>query len=274
MQEVFLETKQELVRFLENYLTSCKKEFSQVNGWAGDSCERLLAYVQRGKMLRGSLVVLFATRLGASREDAVRAGAAMELLQSGVLVHDDIMDGDLVRRGAASMHAQLEEVGGSSFGLGGGICVGDVSLFMAFDVLNSCSQPQPLVSLFSREAISLGCGQMQDVWLGVADQEPGVEDILHVYKYKTGRYSFSLPLLLGACLAEREDLYSSLEAFGMELGVSFQVRDDVLGLFGSEQETGKPVGADVREDKKTVVRFELLRLLEGEQLRWAESLFG
>ena len=274
MQEAFEGAKKELVSFLEEAVGSYKHEFKEVNRWVDESLTRLVVYAQRGKMLRGSLACIVSSALGVSRSQAVRVGVAIELLQSGVLVHDDIMDGDTTRRGAASLHAQLEEVGGPRFGLGGGICVGDVSLFLAFRILNSCERSQELVELFSREAVSLGFGQMQDVYFGVSEEEPSVESILSVYRYKTARYTFVLPLLLACCLADREDLYKPVTRFGESLGVSFQIRDDVLGLFGKEEETGKPVGADVREDKKTLVRFELLRLLEGDDRAWAASLFG
>lgn len=273
MQEDFVSAKQDIVSFLEAEVASAKKEFSSVNSLVDDSFDRLFSFACRGKMMRGSLVVCFASALGASREDAVRVGAAVELFQSGVLVHDDIMDGDATRRGEPAIHAQLAQVAGSRFGLGGGICLGDVSLFLSFRLLNGVGSPQ-LVELFSREAVSLGFGQMHDVFLGVSSADPSLDDILSVYRFKTARYTFVLPLLLAAGLAKREDLFSSLESFGEELGVSFQVRDDVLGLFGDSSVTGKPVGADVREDKKTVVRFELLRLLEGANREWASSLFG
>ena len=274
MQDAFLSSRKEILSFLNESFRAWRSEFSPINSLVDDSLTRLEEFSSGGKGLRGSLVVVFASALGASREQAVRVGAAVELFQSGVLVHDDIMDGDLTRRGAASMHAQLAEVGGERYGLGGGICVGDVALFLSFRVLNGCTRSQELVELFSREAVSVGFGQMQDVFLGVSEREPSVDEILSVYRYKTARYTFSLPLLLAACLADREDLYGLLARFGEELGVSFQVRDDVLGLFGSEQETGKPVGADVREDKKTLVRFELLRLAQGVDKEWVSSLFG
>lgn len=273
MQEDFISAKKDLVSCLETEFSSARSEFSTVSSMVGDSFDRLLSFTSRGKMMRGSLVVCFASALGASREDAVRVGAAVELFQSGVLVHDDIMDDDSTRRGEPAIHAQLAAVGGSRFGLGGGICLGDVSLFLAFRVLNQVNSPQ-LVELFSREAVSLGFGQMNDVFFGVSSTDPSLDDILSVYRFKTARYTFVLPLLLAACLAKREELYGSLESFGEELGVSFQVRDDVLGLFGDSLVTGKPVGADVREDKKTVVRFELLRLLEGVDREWASLLFG
>lgn len=273
MKQEFAAAKQDMSGVLSESFSSYRDEFSNVNDWPDYSFDLLEDFVSRGKMMRGGLCVLFAQALGASRDDAVRAGAALELFQAGILVHDDIMDEDELRRGKAAIHAQLTSEFGESFGLGGGICVGDICMFLSFRLLNTVGSPQ-LVELLSREAASLGFGQMQDVFLGRSQESVELDDILRVYRYKTARYTFCLPLLLACSLAQRDDLFDEVCLFGEHIGVSFQIRDDVLGLFGSSDETGKPVGADIREDKKTVVRLELLRLAEGDDEDWLRSVFG
>lgn len=274
MKERFSSAKQRIGSFLDDYFDEQEQVFSHVGRWPEDVFSRLREFSSRGKMLRGSLVVVLAQAFGRSSADAVRVGAALELLQSGVLVHDDIMDADDRRRGGPALHAQFARLGGERFGLGAGVCAGDVSFFLAFGLLNGCSSARSLIEVFSRETAALGFGQVEDVWLGESDEEPSAQKILSVYRYKTGRYTFSLPLLLCLSLVGREELSEVFGAFGEELGVVYQVRDDELGLFGSEQETGKPVGADVREDKRTLLRLELLRLSSGEDKRWLSSVFG
>jgi geranylgeranyl pyrophosphate synthase len=99
--------------------------------------------------------------------------------------------------------------------------------------------------------------------------------VLAVYTYKTARYTFALPLLCGALLAGAPPAQAArLERFGELLGTVFQVLDDDLGVFGSEGETGKPVGADVREGKKTLLALEIMRRAGRSECRRLASLFG
>ena len=101
------------------------------------------------------------------------------------------------------------------------------------------------------------------------------DDILRMYKYKTGRYSFSLPLLAGALIAgAHRDLREKLEAFGENLGLLFQIRDDELGLFGDEKELGKPVGSDVREGKKTILISLLMAAAKPAERTRLEGILG
>jgi len=194
----------------------------------------------------------------------------MELFQSGLLVHDDIMDRDLVRRGQPSIFKQYSEMADRArhadpahIGQALGICAGDVAYFLAFELLAGTHAPSPVVgevlALCARELSAVGIAQMQDVAWGASKDDVSVEEILRMYKYKTGRYSFSLPLLTGALFAGApRDLRARLDSFGESVGLLFQVRDDELGLFGDEKELGKPVGSDVREGKKTIL-ISLLR---------------
>lgn len=102
-----------------------------------------------------------------------------------------------------------------------------------------------------------------------------LDDVLRVYRYKTGRYTFSVPLSLGALLAGADEgVRGALEEVGELLGVVFQIRDDELGLFGSEEEIGKPAGSDVREGKRTVFWVLLRERLEGEERRRLDGVWG
>jgi geranylgeranyl diphosphate synthase type I len=132
----------------------------------------------------------------------------------------------------------------------------------------------------------VGVAQMQDVANGAikpvstnpfrdAPCEPREEDILTLYRYKTGRYTFSLPLALGATLAGAADeTRTALEEAGEDLGILFQLKDDELGLFADEAELGKPVGADIREDKKTLYRLRLFEKADEPAAARLRSMFG
>jgi geranylgeranyl diphosphate synthase type I len=258
---------------LRGFLQEKSAELSRVNAMGADAAARLTEFSLRGKMIRGCLVHLGWSLCGAGGSDAhavTTAGAAMELFQSGLLVHDDIMDRDSVRRGQPSIYRQYEQLESGEghadpahAGEALGICAGDVAYFMAFELLARAAAPRAVlgevISLCARELSAVGIAQMQDVSWGGSRSPVEVEQIMKMYTYKTGRYSFSLPLVTGALLAGASpDMQGRLEACGESLGLLFQVRDDELGLFGDAAEIGKPVGSDVREGKKTIL-FSVLR---------------
>ncbi|HTO22709.1 MAG TPA: polyprenyl synthetase family protein [Spirochaetia bacterium] len=269
--EYFAPFRERLADTLRAFLEEKRGELARVSPIGSQAAERLLDFSVRGKMIRGCLVHLgwALGRRGESdpaAEEAVRtAGAAMELFQSGLLVHDDIMDRDPVRRGQPSFFRQYEEQAArdgaadpAHVGQSLAICAGDAAYFMAFELLARIGLPGPLLGavlgLCARELTAVGIAQMQDVAWGAAAGPAGLEEVLRMYTYKTGRYSFSLPLLTGALLAGAPDaLRSGLEECGETIGLLFQLRDDELGLFGDEEQTGKPLASDLREGKKTIV---------------------
>ena len=177
----------------------------------------------------------------------------MELFRTGLLVHDDIMDRDTLRRGMPTIHAsystELEREGVAESGRIGealGICAGDACYFEAFAQLARALAGNPRggeIQAFCAEILSeVVVAQMADVRWGASGGEPSEEDILAMYRCKTARYSFSLPLAAGALSAAADAgaaLAGPLTALGERLGILFQLRDDELGLFGDESATGK-----------------------------------
>jgi geranylgeranyl diphosphate synthase type I len=116
---------------------------------------------------------------------------------------------------------------------------------------------------------------MQDVSWGASPGSPGEEEVLRLYVYKSGRYTFSLPLALGGVLGQADArTLGRLERLGECLGILFQIRDDELGLFGDPRELGKPVGSDVREGKKTLFYSYLRHRASAEELVRLDSIFG
>jgi len=264
---------------------------------------RLDEYCSRGKMLRGCLVRLGYELAGGKRptgddERAVTtAGAAMELFQAGLLMHDDIMDRDRTRRGAPTVHVAYEEaLSGGRYdapehnGESLGVCAGDVAYFAAFKALSelpvSDGAARRVMAIAATELSLVGVAQMQDVANGAIKPdssnpfregpcEPDEQAILRLYRYKTGRYTFSLPLPLGAAIAGASDATRvALEEAGESLGVLFQLKDDELGLFADASELGKPVGADIRENKKTLFRLRLFTRADTELRCRLEAVFG
>jgi len=160
-----------------------------------------------------------------------------------------------------------------------GICAGDIAFFLAFSILSSLEFnvgiKNQILKYFSREIYFVGVAQMEDVFLGVSGQSTTEERILNLYRYKTGRYTFSLPLMLGATAAGCSEVtLKILEKLGEELGIIFQIKDDELGLFGSTDESGKSIGSDIREGKKTLIYHLLTTSLNKEQLDEFASVYG
>lgn len=245
-------------------------------------------YAKSGKMLRGLLACMGSelfkmdTSQDAARasSDAVKVATALELFQAGLLVHDDIMDKDEMRRGKPTMHKIFERIeaeksGGptsASLGEAIGICAGDIYYFIAWKLITKFGAE--IGALFSRELIDVCLAQTVDVRLGTHDDFPPLSEVLEVYTYKTARYTICLPLCAGALLAGRKDALPYLEALGLSLGVLFQLQDDHLGLFGEAEELGKPIGSDIREGKKTPYMILLTESLNIEERARFGEIFG
>jgi geranylgeranyl diphosphate synthase type I len=256
--------KTQLQGFLTEWFRGTAASYAAVGRWGGDTAERLLEFAERGKMIRGALAVQTGVEFGAEASSLVPVGAAIELFQSGFLIHDDIMDRDTIRRGAPSVFEQFRLQGMADgvtepahYGNSMGICVGDIGFFAAFDILNgapfSDEVRSRLVGTCTRELTYVGIAQMQDVYLGSSPNGAGEEAVLAMYRYKTARYTFSLPLLLGATAAgAAEQALPYLERIGDDMGIVFQIVDDEIGLFGEESEIGKPAASDLAAGKKTL----------------------
>ena len=203
----------------------------------------------------------------AAEDDAalVIAAASLELLHACALIHDDVMDASATRRGRPSAHhafAELHRTSGWTgdpdvFGTAAAILLGDLLLSWADALFASAGLPESVrpevrhVWDDMRELVM--AGQYLDV-LVQARGEFSAEDALRVAKFKTSKYTVEGPLHLGAAAAGAgRDVFAALTAYGVPLGEAFQLRDDVLGVFGDPEVTGKPAGDDLREGKRTLL---------------------
>nr|WP_300337307.1 polyprenyl synthetase family protein [Actinomyces sp.] len=210
-------------------------------------------------------------------------GAALELYQASALVHDDVIDAALTRRGEMTAHRRLAQVHRDhgwltdplAFGTSGAILLGDLLLSACGEEMgNAVADPSvsPAAAQAARQALDqmtseVAVGQYLDLRSEVLPLAPAEEDpaqaaqamhrnALGVVRRKSARYSVMYPLLIGAVLAgvrPGSALADRLAAFGQEVGIAFQLRDDLLGVLGDPQVTGKPVGDDLREGKRTVL---------------------
>ena len=230
-----------------------------------------------GKRLRAQLCAAgWVAAGGATDDEAMRpvvlAGSALELFQATALVHDDVIDGSLTRRGLpaahrsfAAEHAAHAWLGSpDDYGHAAAIVLGDLLLAVsAMELERARVLVAPAAGLRARQiydvmTAEVALGQYLDIrsqdmpWGDDADA--AVERALQVVRHKSARYSVEHPLLLGAALAGADDaLLGALSAVGLPLGEAFQLRDDELGVFGDPAVTGKPAGDDLREGKRTVL---------------------
>ena len=212
-----------------------------------------------GKRLRPAFCHWAFVGVGGDPADPVvaDAGAALELLHTFALVHDDVMDGSDQRRGRPSVHRYFvdrhDEMGFRSdtrrSGEGAAILVGDFAFVYADRLLGEV--PPAARHVFDELRIELCVGQYLDL-VGTASASRDAVQATRIERYKSGKYTVERPLHLGATLAGAgPDILDELTAVGLPLGEAFQLRDDLLGVFGDESVTGKPVGDDLREGKLT-----------------------
>lgn len=272
---------------IQEFMQTRMERFSAVNQWGKDTIGRIAEFSTRGKMIRGALVEFTAGMLGRpGTPEALDLAMAMELIQSGFLIHDDIMDRDELRRGLPTIsahYAELGKKGGYSdpahFGLSMGICAGDIAFFLANDI-NSCLDAADHIKLalqdkITTEIIKVGLAQMEDVFFGARPEIPLEKEILNVYRFKTARYTFSLPMACGAIVAGRDKtLIEKLETLGELFGIIFQVKDDELGLFGTTDDIGKVAGSDISEGKKTIFTSLLLEKAATAEKKQIESILS
>ena len=202
---------------------------------------------------------------GSESQEIIRACSALELVHVCALMHDDVMDGSDTRRSAPAIHRHFESLHKNSqykgdaekFGIAAAILLGDLALVWADRLLiESGISDHQLVSslpLFTEMREELMAGQYLDVLEG-ALATTSIDRSLKIARYKSGKYSIERPLHFGAALVgapiRTMSIYSE---YGLPLGEAFQLRDDLLGVFGDPAVTGKPAGDDLREGKRTVL---------------------
>lgn len=224
----------------------------------------------------------------------VTAAAAWEWLQGSALVHDDLMDASDTRRGRPSVHRAFERLhrdelrvgDAAGFGSGTAILLGDLMLSWSDEMLRHAATIDPALAsgpgaarLARAFAVLDTCktevtfGQYLDV-VAQTRAEVDAEAAMLVVTFKTAKYTIERPLHLGAVLGGADEgLLARLSAVAMPLGAAFQLRDDVLGVFGDPATTGKPAGDDLREGKRTLlVARALVRLPAGDAARLTEVL--
>ena len=263
---------------LQHHLDRLGGEVAAVGSPATALTDQVATLVQGGKRLRAAFCYWSYRAHGGPADDGpartavVRAGAALELFQAAALLHDDVMDASDTRRGRPTAHRAFEakhaDAGWAGeperFGTSAAILLGDLCLVGCQRELREALEPLPSPTVAAARALfddmqtEVIVGQYLDVLVQAEPWgiDPAVDEerARAVIRAKSARYSVEHPLALGAVLAgAKPEQVAAIRAAGLPLGEAFQLRDDVLGVFGDPEVTGKPAGDDLREGKRTVL---------------------
>lgn len=255
-----------------------------MGGRYGELWRRAADATQGGKRLRPRLLLLAHERLGgAERESALHAAAAFEVLHTALLMHDDVLDRDLVRRGRPNLAGSFASAAlddghdahtAASWGEASALLAGDLLISAAHVLVSDVAHPvsTALHRVIDDALMLTAAGEHADVGYAKGVMRAEQSDILRMIEQKTAAYSFAAPLRVGALLAGAADhVVDALDGIGSRLGLLYQLRDDALGVFGAESSTGKSVVGDLREGKRTM----LVAFAEGTaQWEAVRPLFG
>ena len=276
--------EEELSIFLNResaYLNSISSDLSPVS----DSLTSFL--LDSGKRLRPLFAYAgFAAAGGSVEKSAIRAMAALELLQACALIHDDLMDGSDTRRGKPSIHRHFESVHvqeqldgfAPQYGLSAAVLLGDLALVWSDQMLNTAGltteQFARVLPFYNEMRVELMAGQFLDIH-EQTQKNTSVDRSMKIARYKSGKYTIERPLHLGAAMTpSSKEVTDALSAYGLPLGEAFQLRDDLLGVFGDPSVTGKPAGDDLREGKRTVLIAMTHERQSPAQLEICKKYFG
>jgi geranylgeranyl diphosphate synthase type II len=228
----------------------------------------LTAATEGGKRFRPALFAVgYLAWGGADDAAAASVAAAIELLHTAFVVHDDVIDGDDVRRGRLNVSgAHVEEASSAGaapdrarqYGVAAGILAGDLALAAALRTVATCAAPphtvRRLLDLFDQVLHATASGELADVGMSLGTSAPSVEEALVMAERKTGEYSFALPLQAAAVLADAPPAMVLVAGqVGRALGTGYQLMDDLLGVFGDPAATGKSALSDLRSGKHTAL---------------------
>lgn len=231
-------------------------------------CQRLEANFDAGKQTRPLLVhVAFRAFGGQDIDAAATLGAGFEMLHSALIMHDDVIDRDFIRRGAPNLGAvyrddvlslghadEAAEYAGHS----ASIIAGDImlagSIRLAALAGVKASNARAILDVVHAALLASAAGELDDLLFSLSPTNTPVSDVLNMERLKTAAYSFEAPLQAGALLAgAQQDVAARLGRLGRRIGTAYQIIDDVLGTFGDPAETGKSVESDLRSGKRTVL---------------------
>jgi len=226
--------------------------------------------IHGGKRLRPYMVIRSCQILGGKVSNAMLAASAVEMVHNFTLVHDDIMDNDDMRHGVPTVHKK--------FGMPVAILAGDVLFSKAFQIITesklSANATTKLVSRLSKACVDVCEGQLLDIKMAEEKKIPTQAEYIIMISKKTAAL-FDVSCAMGAiCATNKSNDISNLSSFGKNLGIAFQITDDLIGVMGDPKVTKKPVGNDLREGKKSLPILMAIKSAKGKNKKIILKAFG
>jgi geranylgeranyl diphosphate synthase, type I len=265
--EKLAEFKKKIDPEISGYLDRVIKESEEVDRGITDALRHSKKIIMSGgKRARGAFMYYgYLSAGGKELKKILKASVSIELIHSFLLIHDDIIDQDATRHGTVTTHEYYKKIGerffknkdSKHFGTSMAIIVGDMVAALGNQVLfESEFEPKLVIRALKRlqGIVSMTVvGQSEDIYIEYRGRAT-TGDILKMYEHKTAKYTFEGPLHLGAILGGAgDDFLKHLSGYAIPAGIAFQIQDDILGIFGSENKTGKPVCSDIRQGKYTIL---------------------
>ncbi|SED98685.1 geranylgeranyl diphosphate synthase, type II [Arthrobacter alpinus] len=260
--------KDQVQATLDEYFQDQEQRARNYSAAFGDLWAKMALTTKGGKWMRPRLVYVTYSAFGGSDTRACgEMAAAFEVLHAALLVHDDVIDRDFIRRGAATIGAGYRDMAANlgrdlpdaeHAGFSASIIAGDLLLTGALRLATSASRGHPhsvtILETMHEAIFAAAAGELDDLLFSLGDGNAQLPEVLKMERLKTAVYSFEMPLRAGALLAGQTlETADALAAVGRDIGIAYQVIDDVLGTFGDAAETGKSIDSDLREGKRTIL---------------------
>lgn len=269
LEEIALLINNQLDQIFADFLNEVKKEKPTLIPFALG----LINSCKGGKRIRGMLTKLgYQLTGGFPNEDIFKVAAALEILHSAILIHDDVIDQSPTRRGQPSLYKALRpkdgRVGGDHYGISQAISLGDIGLYLPIQIIADSNFSDEFknkaLSYLSKTIVATGWGEVLDMDMARQAGKAKEENIILLYKLKTAKYTISAPLILGAILAGADEkLISKLGEFGEAAGIAFQIQDDILDIT-----------SDIEEGKNTLLVTQAFKKADPKGLRVLEQYYG
>lgn len=279
--------KEQIDKQLALFFKEKTSEAKKISRFTAQLTESLTDYTLRGGKRIRPLFFIFGYQAIAGKvtTEAIKASLCTELLQSSLLIHDDIIDQDIFRRGGKTIHYQYSsylktnnDAKNKHFGETMAIIIGNLAANFAYEIISnskfSPNNKNKAIKSISNLINKVNYGQSLDVLIS-ENKEFCQKDIENIHYYKTATYTVELPLLIGVTLAGASDkIVKKISKFAYNIGRAFQIQDDIIGMFGDEKKSGKPAYSDLKEGKKTFLILKALEKANQKDRKIVNSILG
>ena len=256
MDELFIKCRKEIDDKIDYVLDNEINKYSD-NKFISESLEELKRLSRGGKRVRGYLVKLGQLLFGKDDDSYIDLAVALEIFQTAILIHDDVIDEADKRRGLDTINSKYK----GHLGISKAICIGDLGFFLSYDIINNMNIDskikEKILKIYSKILYNTVNGEIIDVELPLEslDYHKNMNEniIYDIYINKTAWYTIIGPILIGAVSAGiNNDDRKKLVDMGINLGIAFQIKDDLLGLYSDTNTMGKTLN-DIKENKQTII---------------------